>query len=417
MRRSPFVKVGMLLLPLVLIFAGCGDDDDGDGGNGGNGGEEESSETLVIGRVLPDTGPLSFLGPPMIEGFELAIADINEAGGVLGGDVETVEADEGETPAVAREGASRLLNEGAHAIIGAAASGSSQEFIQVLYDAQIPQCSGSNTSPAFTDQDNAGYYFRTVPPDEAVAPIIADTVIADGHEKVAVVARADDYGNALGELVKTGLEEAGAEVPDLISYDPEAGNFSAEVSAVTAESPDAVVLVSFDEGGQILAGLLEAGLSADQFYGSDGVFGPTFPAQVSEDDPNIIDGMKVIGAAGNEEFNDRIAEPTDNNFIYGGQTYDCVIITALAAHAAGAVDGDSIIGEIANVTSGGTKCTTFAECKELLDEGEDIDYDGASGPIELDDAGDPQSGLYAIGQFTEGAIEILSSQEVDLADI
>jgi branched-chain amino acid transport system substrate-binding protein len=398
----------------------CGDDDDGgDDATGSASGTETtegeaSGEALVIGRILPETGPLSFLGAPMIVGFDLAIEDINAAGGVLGQDVEALEADEGETPAVARESATRLVNEGAMAIVGAAGSGSSQEFIQQLSDAKIPQCSGSNTSPAFTDQENADFYFRTVPPDEIVAPIIADQVIADGHEKVVVVARADDYGNALGELVKTGLEEAGAEVPDLVSYDPEATSFTAEIGAVTAESPDAVVLVSFAEGGQLAAGLLEAGLTADQFYGGDGVFGAGFPAEVAEGDPNIVDGMTVIGAAGNEEFNERIAEPTGNDFIYGGQTYDCAIIIALAAEAAGATDGDSIIGEIQNVTSEGTKCTSFEECKGLLEDGEDIDYDGASGAIELNEPGDPQSATYAIGRFTDGKIEILSTQEVDI---
>lgn len=425
MRRSPIVKAGALMVSLVMLVAACGDDDDSGSDGGGTNTTEESSggteaegggdgEALVIGRVLPDTGPLAFLGPPMIEGVNLAIEDINAAGGVLGQDVELLDADEGETPQTARESANRLVGEGAHAIVGAASSGNIQEFIQQLSDEQIPECSGSATSPAFSDQENADYFFRTVPPDDAVAPIIADRVIADGAQKVAVVARADDYGQALGDLVVQGLTEAGADVPDLISYDPEAANFNAEVTAITGEAPDAIVLIAFDEGGQIVAGLLEQGITPDQIYGSDGVFGPTFPALVEEGNPTVVDGMTVIGAAGGEEFNARIAEATDNNFIYGGQTYDCAIVIALAAEAAGSVEGEAIIGEVANVTGGGEKCETFEACKALLEEGEDIDYDGASGAIELDDAGDPAQGRYAIGVFTDGAIEIVDSQDVDV---
>ena len=419
MRRSAFTRVGAIAFALVLVLAACGDDDDSsDGGDdattteadGGGGG----GDGLVIGGVLPQTGPLGFLGPPQIEGVTLAVDDINAAGGVLGSDVTLNIADEGETPQTAAESATRVVSEGANAVVGAAASGSSQEFIQQLSDQQIPQCSASNTSPDFTDQENADYYFRTVPPDEAVAPIIADQVIADGAAKVVVVARADDYGNALGELVVDGLTNAGADVPPLISYDPEATNFSTEVTQISGESPDAVVLISFDEGGQIVAGLLEEGLTPDQMYGGDGVFGPTFIDQVEEGNESVINGMTVIGAAGGEEFNDRIAEATDSNFIYGGQAYDCAIIVALAAEAAGSTDGEAIIAEVPGVTKDGEACDSFEACKGLLEDGEDIDYNGASGALDLDDVGDPTQGRYAIGQFMDGGIEIIDSVDVEV---
>lgn len=417
MRRSSFTRLAAVTCALVLVLAACGSDDDDSGGDdttttaaGGGGG----GDGLVIGGVLPETGPLAFLGPPQIEGAQLAIEDINAAGGVMGEDVTLNIADEGETPATAAESATRVVSEGANAVVGAAASGSSQEFIQQLSDQMIPQCSASNTSPDFTDQENADFYFRTVPPDEAVAPIIADQVIADGATKVVVVARADDYGNALGELVVDGLTEAGAEVPPLVSYDPEATNFSTEITSISGESPDAVVLISFDEGGQIVAGLLEEGLTPDQFYGGDGVFGPTFIEQVQEGDPNVIDGMTVIGAAGGEEFNDRIAEATDSNFIYGGQAYDCVVIMALAAEAAGSTEGEAIIAEVPGVTEGGEACDSFEACKALLEDDQDIDYNGASGALDLDEAGDPTQGRYAIGEFSDGGIEIVDSVDVDV---
>jgi ABC-type branched-subunit amino acid transport system substrate-binding protein len=420
MRQRTWLRIAAAAGALTLVAAACGDDDDdgaGDTTETTEEGAEPAGDQLVLGSVLPETGPLGFLGPPQIVGTQLAVEDINAAGGVLDQDVELIEGDEGETPQIARETVNRLLGDGANAIIGAAASGSSQEFIDTLSQDEIPQCSASNTSPAFTDQANADFYFRTVPGDEAVAPIITDRVIADGAANVAVIARADDYGNALGQLVVDGLTEGGATVTpaNLISYDPEAATFDAEVAQITGASPDAVVLISFDEGGQVVAGLLEGGITPDQIYGGDGVFGPTFVEQVDPANPNVIDGMTVIGAAGNEEFNERIAEPTDNNFIYGGQAYDCVITMALAAEAAGSVAGADIIGEIQNVTNDGTTCTSFEECKGLLADGEDIDYDGASGPINLDEPGDPTAATYAIGQFNNGGqLTIVDSVETDV---
>lgn len=421
MRTSKWMRLLALLAGFALVAAACGDDDD-DTADGttttteGDGGSDPSGEGLTIGYVLPQDGPLGFLGPPQIEAVKLAVADLNDAGGILGADVTLLEGNEGETPQIAKETANRLVAEGANVIVGAAASGSSQEFIGDLFGEKIPQCSASNTSPAFSDQDNAEYYFRTVPPDEAVAPIIADRVIADGAESVAIVSRADDYGEALGGLVETALDDQGATVAANVSYNPEADNFTAEVDQLVASDADAIVLISFDEGGDIVAGLLEKGVTADQIYGGDGVFGPTFVAQVDESDANVIDGMTVIGAAGGEEFNERIAEPTDSNFIYGGQAYDCAIILALAVEKAGtATDGDAIIAAALELTGGdGETCEDVAECLQLIQDGEEINYDGASGTIDLDAVGDPSAGRYAIGVFTDGAIEIVDSIDVKL---
>lgn len=423
MRTTKWMRLMALLAGLALVAAACGDDDDtADAGDdttttaGDDDPAPSGGEGLTVGYVLPQDGPLGFLGPPQIEGVKLAIEDINAAGGVLGSDVTLLEGNEGETPQIAKETANRLVAEGANVIVGAAASGSSQEFIGDLFEEEIPQCSASNTSPAFTDQENAEFYIRTVPPDEAVAPIIADTVIGDGAANVAIVARADDYGNALAELVAGALEDQGATVAANVSYNPEADNFTAEVDQVVAAEPDAVVLISFDEGGDIVAGLLENGVTADQIYGGDGVFGPTFVEQVSESDANVIDGMTVIGAAGGEEFNERIAEPTDNNFIYGGQAYDCAILLALAVEQAGtATDGGAIIDAAIEISGGdGEECDSFEACVELIRDGEAANYQGAAGDLELDEVGDPTSARYAIGKFTDGALEIVDSVDVDL---
>ena len=276
----------LLLISLVMLLAvfavvACGDDD----------GDEATPEPtpapatepagteapapadgveLHIGVVLPETGALGFLNPPMIESVRLAVADILEAGGPI----TVTYADSGTNPDIASESVNRLLGEGAHVIVGAAASGISQSFIQRLYDEKIPQCSPSNTSPSFSTQENAAYYFRTVPPDEAVAPIIADEVVADGGTRVAILARADDYGNALANLMVGALSELGAE-SRIISFDPNASTFESEVAATRGYAPDAIVHISFEEGTSIIRGLLEAGFGPEIQYAADGLFFPT----------------------------------------------------------------------------------------------------------------------------------------------
>ncbi|HUF33886.1 MAG TPA: ABC transporter substrate-binding protein [Acidimicrobiales bacterium] len=424
MRSNRWLRLLALFAVLGLVAAACGDDDDDTADGTTTTAADDDidvqpvAEGLIIGAILPETGGLAEagLGEPQIAAIQLAINDINAAGGVLGNDVTLLQGDEAGDEALAREAAQRILGQGANAIVGAAASGMSQAIIQLLSDNQIPQCSGSNTSPAFTGQANADYYFRTVPPDEAVAPIIADEVAGDGHENVVIVARADDYGTALATLVEGALDELGATVAANVTYDPDATTFDAEVSQITDANPDAVVVISFGEGFPLIAGLLEAGISADQMYGGDGIFGPATIEGVDPSDPNVVDGMKVIGAAGGAEFNERLAgDVSAGNYIYAGQVYDCAIIIALAAEISGSTDGAEFMDAVFDITRGGTECETFEECKQLIEDGEeDINYNGASGPLELDDNGDPTVGRYAIGQFQDGELVIIDDQDVDV---
>jgi ABC-type branched-subunit amino acid transport system substrate-binding protein len=453
MKRSLWLRRMAAVTALALAAAACGNGDDtadepdteteepaepetdegeetDEGAEGEEGEEGEEPDVAVerpgrddkldVGYILPESGPLAFLGAPQIQGVQLAISDINEAGGVNGQDVTIETGDEAGDAAQAQEAAARLINGGVDAIVGAAASGMSQEFIQLTHDNEIVQCSASNTSPAFTDQGNNAFYFRTVPPDEAVAPIIADTVVNDGAQNVVIAARADDYGVALAELVEGGLTDLGATVAAPIEYDPNTSDFSAEVSSITGENPDAVIIVGFGEAATLIRQLIEAGVPGDAIYGGDGLFGPALVDDVNPDDPGFISGMKVIGAAGGQEFNDRLNEQLgdeEGNLIYGGQAYDCVMVIALAAIAADSTDPAVFNDEIENVTRDGTECSDFAECKELLENGEDIDYVGASGPLQLERP-DPTVGRYAVGQFQDdGSLEIVDDQDVDLGEL
>lgn len=367
---------------------------------------------LVIGRILPETGMLSTLSSPMIIGVELAIGDIQEAGGR----VRLLAADSATDPDVAPEAVSRLLGEGAHVIVGASASGVSQSFIQMLHDAQIPQCSPSNTSPSFSTQANAAYYFRTVPPDQAVSLILAGIVAADGATNVAIPARADDWGNALSQLMEENLEALGVNA-EVFAYDDDASSYDPTVEAVEAMSPDAVVLVTFAEGAQIVRGLLEAGIPPTAMYSSDGLYDVNLASAVDPDNPNVIDGLVAAAAGGSSEFSQRLIDLADGNVIYGGQAYDCVVVLALAALAAGTTSGPEIIEQVGAVTSGGQKCHDYRECARLLEAGLDIDYDGVSGPLALNEVGDPTFGRFLIVEFADGAPQLIDSQDVDLAKL
>ena len=231
---------------------------------------------LKIGGLLPETGNLAFLGAPMIAGVEYAIQVLNDNGGVLGKPVEYSAGDSGDTSTdTASVTVDRLLKEGVDAIIGAASSGVSLTVIDKITAAGVIQFSPANTSPTLTDYADNGLFFRNAPPDDLQGAVLAEIIIADGNQSVYIMALDDAYGTGLANVVEAVLTAAGIEVSGKKIYDPKATTFDAEVGEVVAANPDAIVLITFDEGSRILRTMVENGVGprAKNVYGVDGNIG------------------------------------------------------------------------------------------------------------------------------------------------
>src|SRR5690606_34887495 len=153
----------------------------------------DADSALVIGTLLPVTGNLSSLGPPEIAGVDLAIKEINEAGGTNGVDVEVVHADSGdaENMAVATGSVEGLMSQGVHVIIGAASSSVTYGVIDTITEAGIVQISPANTSPGLSGYSD--FYFRTAPPDSVQGSALANLINQDGHKRVGFLVFNDDY--------------------------------------------------------------------------------------------------------------------------------------------------------------------------------------------------------------------------------
>ena len=236
----------------------------------------EGNGVLAFGGLLPQTGSLAFLGAPEFAAAELAIVDINAAGGVLGKPATWSPGDSGDTSTdIASQTADRLLAEGVDAIIGAASSSVSLTVIDKITAAGVVQFSPANTSLKLSDYPDHSLYFRDAPPDSLQGAVIAQLVSDDGNQSAYILALDDAYGTGLADVVETQLKAAGVEVLGKKIYDPKATSFDAEVDEVVAADPDAIILITFDEGSRILKTMVEKGIGPANkaVYGCDGNIG------------------------------------------------------------------------------------------------------------------------------------------------
>lgn len=239
-------------------------------------GTREGDGELKIGTILPQTGSLAFLGPPEFAGFDLALADVNAAGGVLGKNVVGIKGDSGDaTTDTASKTVDAQLSQNVDAIIGAASSGVSFTVVDKITAAGVVQFSPANTSKRFSSYDDKGLYFRAAPSDILQGAVLADVMASDGASKVAIIARNDSYGTGLAEDLQKSLEAAGVEVVIVKIYDEKATAFDAEVDAIKAAGPDAIAIIGFDESSKILATMVEKGVGPQsvKVYGCDGNMG------------------------------------------------------------------------------------------------------------------------------------------------
>jgi ABC-type branched-subunit amino acid transport system substrate-binding protein len=407
-RTTRAARLGAALAAATLVLTACGGGEEEptatptDEGGSSSGEAPAGDGVLTIGNLLPQTGDLAFLGPPEFAGVKLAVEEMNAAGGVLGEDVANIDADSGDgTPDIAGAEVDKLFNQDVDAIIGAAASGVSVSVIDKITGAGVVHFSPANTAAGFDTYDDNGLYFRTAPSDALQGAVLGNLAVEDGFSNVAVMARQDFYGEGLAEQVQTTLQEKGANVAEFVLYSADAQNYTAEVNKIAAAKPDALVLVAFEETTKIIPQLIAKGIGPQdiQIYFVDGNL-----ADYSDEKFDLTGVKGTLPVSGNPDpaFNDKLLEidPKLKDFSYGPQSYDAAMIIGLAAIAAGSDNGEAIGAEIVNVTREGTQCATFEECAQLLEDGEDIDYEGASGPTDMNDTGSPASGTIGINEYT-----------------
>ncbi len=419
-RTEKLASIVAVAVLATTIFAGGGGPAAAGGKNRGN-----VNGSLELGQLASQTGPLSNIVQSLTVPVTMAVDEINAGGGVLGKPVTYTLADDATDPNVASESLEGLLEDSkVDAIMGPTSSGITLNIIDEVRRRNVLMCSGSNTSAELSTTDSRGFYFRTAPSDRLQGPALGRLVLEDGRKKVGILARRDTYGLGLASSVKKALENGHAQVVADVSYDPDATSFDREVQKVVDKKPDAVIVLGFEsDGSDIVRTLIAQGLSPQQFpiYTADGMRTNAFPSLLDPSNPAAATGLKGTSPATQpagvqhpflDAFNATGIEP-----IYSSFYYDCTILTALAAEKAKSDDPAKMKQVFAANTKGKEQCTTFADCKRLLDAGKTISYQGASAAFKhMNKFGtsEPNAGVYEVWTFDETGRDVTGPPQTQI---
>ena len=370
---------------------------------------ETPTSPLKLGFLLDFSGPLAEYGAELLKGFELAIAHINEAGGVWGMPVETAIGDTALDPTVAIEEARRLIEiEHVHGIVGPMSSAMTLAVAEsVSGPARIPTISPVATSSQVTLAEDDDYLFRVSLADHVEGRYLAQLTEEEGFDNVGLLYRDDAFGQGMA----TAFAEHWPGTVKSIGVDPRATSFTAELEQSVEFEPEALVLIAFPpETILILREALELG-----YYGRF-VFGaPARTPSISEAiGPSLLAGMRGTYVAPAPENPSSIAwirayldeHGAPPGLPYVKEAYDATIALALAAEAAGTSDGAAIRDQLRRIGSSPGQVvipepSSLSAGLEAARRGADVDYEGAAGTLEWDEHGDITHGYIGIWELQE----------------
>ncbi len=366
---------------------------------------------LVFGGLFVEPDATSGAGASAQAAARIAVAEIQAAGGVLLEEVFYV-------PGVAgaddvnqtQQSVDRLLNDTVDVILDGAPAAQSLELLAKTADAGVMQFSPINSDAEFSSADGTELYFRTVPSVSEQATVVADLLTEQSLPTATVLFVDGDVGMSMADAFRQQFESLGGEVVQQLPFDAGTADFAASVDIAAQSSPNAVVVIGGEELGPLLLAMDTSGIGprATQVFAL-----PTEDVDLATlvTDPAVLNGLVRVDAAINPEatgvFNEQIqAQGVEEPDISAAvATYDAIIISALAAEIAGTDRPEAIAEQVIGVTREGVLCVRFDECKELVQAGDDINYDSPlGGPYEFVPPGEPSAASFRVVTYDGAAI-------------
>jgi ABC-type branched-subunit amino acid transport system substrate-binding protein len=407
--------VAAAALAAMVGLAACGDD-----GGGG-----EAKFDLKIGDIIPLTGDLADYGPPGRKAADLAIDEIKK--GIKDAGVDqtvSIQHENSQTdPQASVSAARKLADAGVACIAGEWASADSIPVAKsVTIREKILQISPASTSDEITGLEDDGLVNRTAPPDRFQGPAVANAIEKDlggaQGKTVNIGARNDAYGTGLAGTFEKAWKAKGGKIGQKVIYDPKQPSYNSEAQKIASGNPDRFVIVDFPETfNKVGPALVRTGKwDPKKTWGTDGLGSSSLPESAGKE---ATEGFRGT-APGAPEKNPEPAEAFDRLYTssapknverqtFDAQQFDAVMLCYLAAVAAGEADGQKMSDNVRDVSAPPVTSYSWEQLPDAvkaLQNGDDIDYVGAAGQIDMNDDGDATAGVYDTYRFKGGEIEI-----------
>jgi branched-chain amino acid transport system substrate-binding protein len=341
--------------------------------------------------------------------------------------VKVVHEDDQTDPQAGVQAARKLVDaENATCIAGSWASSVSIPVARsVSIREGVLQISPASTSDEITGLKDDGLMNRTSPPDRFQGPTLSNAIedaLGGAQGKtINVGARNDAYGTGLAETFSKAWQEKGGQIGERVVYDPEQPSYNSEARQIAGGNPDGFVIVDFPETYQKVGpALVRTGeWDARKSFVTDGLASSDLPKnagrEATEGMRGTAPGSPDTGAA--PEAFDKLytAAKGPGRQTFDAQNFDAVMLCYLAAVAAGSTDGKDMADELRNVSGPGGDKFTFEQLPqaiEALENGDDIDYEGASGPLDLNEDGEPTAGVYDLFRYRNGEVDVYDETPV-----
>jgi ABC-type branched-subunit amino acid transport system substrate-binding protein len=386
--------------------------------------------TITLGSIISTTGSLGSTGTEQLEAIQLAIDEINGAGGVLGSQLALAQRDDATQEDQAKGAATALAALKVPAVIGAIGSQLTLDSAAITSAAQIVQVSGSSTSPAITTHHGTDTpsLFRTCPSDALQGKLLAARAHARPFSKVAVVHLPGAYGQGLADAFQQSFTAVGGTVTDDIQYTEGQRSYVDLYTMLYMKNPEAILLVAYGDDGAQLIKDYNANFSSKNsfFYFTDAIEDSAFvtlaggaasfafphegtgPGAPADSSGNATPAYAAYKAAFKGKYN-----VESNPGSYSQNVYDAVYLLAGAIEAGGKSDGPTIKGALVSVSRGkqaGAKTFgpgKWADLSAAITAGTDVNYEGASGNVDMDANGDVVAPYDLWKVAADGSIQIL----------
>ena len=408
------LAVAAAVLVAVTVLGACGSEEDLSG---------PQKLDLEIGNLLPLTGYLDAFGKPAQRSADVAAEEIRKAAAKAGArhTVKLQNVDDKSEPPTAVDLSRKLIKDGATCLTGPYGSGAAARVgARVATPGRVLQIAPSASSVVIGDIKDRGYVNSLVPEDPKQADALVEHMSRE--LKGGVRGKTVNIGtleSTYGESVTKRFEEAwrarGGVVGKKATYKVDSTIFTAPADLLAQGNPDVWVFVDFDTTYLRVARELEtnekAKWSPRKSFGSESLANPRLPTA----GPTVSNGLSGVAISAPEKGDAQKAfdtafkrVPGTNRQTFDAQQFDAVILCYLAAVAAGTTKGEAMKDELRAITAAPGRKVTWLQLDQAiraLESGVDINYEGVSGPIELNEQGIATTGVYDVYRFKDGKLD------------